>query len=208
MKAQRSLRFNLIVGISGVVIVAVVAVGVAIGRNPAKNRQANQQVIENVQNAPEVSLSIDNSESPPVAIQTAGAKEITGEVFQQLTGLSPNSSKYIAVPSVTVLNSTNKTVIAVGVALEDRRSKEHLGLLMTDLQIEPAGSLSIDPMDWAQPRKNMLKKYVAQGNDVQVDTSVPTIASKEMWLSGSINDFSIVIGMVEFADGTQWITQR
>jgi hypothetical protein len=207
MEAQRITRFNLIVGISAAMLVAV-AVGVAVARNPTNSSQSNQQTITNVQSSPEIPLAIDNSESAPVGIQTAGAKEITGDVFQQLTGLSPNSSKYITVPNLTLLNNTNKTITAVVLALEDNRSNEHDGLFLTGLSIAPAGQFAVVPMDWAQPRKNMLKKYVAQGSDVQADTSDPTITSQEMWLAGSISNFSITIGRVEFADGTVWMTQR
>lgn len=181
MKTKKTiLKSNLIIGISAAMLLAaVVAVGVAVARNLTNSSQPNQQVIENVQNSPEIPLSIDNSESAPVSIQTAGAKEITGEVFQQLTGLYPKSSKYITVPSVTAINNTNKVITSVGLALEDRRSKEHFGLLMTDLKIEPAGSLAINPMDWAKPRKKMLNKYIENGGEVKADTSAPTISSEK-----------------------------
>jgi hypothetical protein len=209
LEAQRITRSNLIVGISAAMLIAVVVtVGVAVARNPTNSSQSNQQVITNVQNSPEIPLAVDNSESPPVGIQIAGAKEITGEVFQQLTGLSPNSSQYITVPNLTLLNNTNKTITAVVLALEDNRSNEHDGLFLTGLSIAPAGQFAVAPMDWAVPRKNMLKKYVTQGSDVQADTSEPTITSQEMWLAGSISNFSITIGRVEFADGTAWMTQR
>lgn len=210
MKAQKTiLKSNLIIGICLVVVLITgVAVGLGITGRSTESSHANQQVIENLQNSSEISLAIDNSESAPVAIQTAGAKEIASEVFQQLTGLYSKSSKYITLPSVTAINNTNKTITAVVLVLTDNRSNEHDGLWMTALNIEPTQSLSVSPMDWAQPRKNMLHKYIEQSGEVKEDKSDPTINSPEMWLAGSINDFSISIGMVEFSDGTRWMTQR
>lgn len=210
MKVQKTiLKSNLIIGICSVVLLITgVAVGLEITGNLTGSNQANQQVIANLQNSSEIPLNVDNSESMPVAIQTAGAKEITSEVFQQLTGLYPKSSKYITVPSATVVNSTNKTITTVVLVLTDSRSNEHDGLWMTALNIEPTRSLSISPMDWSQPRKKMLHQYIEQNGEVGEDTSAPTIASPEMWLAGGISDFSISIGMVEFSDGTRWTTQR
>jgi hypothetical protein len=210
MKAKKIvLKSNQVIGICSVVLLITgIAVGLGITRNSTESSQANQQVIANLQNSSEVSLAVDNSESAPVAIQTAGVKEITGEVFQQLAGLYPKSAKYITVPSVTAINNTNKTITAVVMVLTDNRSNEHDGLWMTALSLEPTQSLSISPMDWAQPRKNMLHKYIEQNGEVREDKSDPTINSPEMWLAGSSSDFSISIGMVEFSDGTRWMTQR
>jgi len=206
---KRTLKSNLSIGISAtILLVASVAVGIGAAKNLTNSRQGDNQIARNVNNSPEIPLSINNSESSSVVIQTASAKEITGEVFQQLTGLSPKSSTYIRFPNVTATNNTNKIIKALVLVIEDRRSNEHDGLLMTDLRIEPAGSLSVDAIDWAKPRKNMMKKYLETGGEVKEDKRDPSISSEEFWLSGSIRDFSISIGMVEFADGTRWMTGR
>lgn len=190
-------------------VIGITAVSIAVANNRISSYgQSNQQLIDSVQNSSDIALLIDGSEVPPVGIQSANSKEIAGDVYQQLTGLSANSSKYITLPSVTATNNSNKTITAVVIALEDNRSSEHEGLLLNDLSIAPGGSLSVSSLDWARPRKKMLTKYVTQGSDVQVDTSTPTITSQEMWVAGGIQNFSITIGMVQFSDGTQWLTQR
>jgi hypothetical protein len=207
-KSTVSSRVLLVVS-AALLVVGITAVSVAVANSRISSYgQSNQQLIDSVQNSPDFSLLIDSFEAPPVSIQSASSKEITGEVYQQLTGLSANSLKYITLPSVAATNNSNKTITAIIIALEDNRSSEHEGILLNSLSIAPGGSLSVSPLDWAQPRKNMLTKYVTQGSDVQVDTSTPTITSQEMWVAGSIQNFSITIGMVQFSDGTQWMTHR
>jgi len=205
-----TINSRVILGVSAaLLVIGITAVSIAVANNRINSYgQSSQQLIDSVQSSSDFALLIDSSETPPVGIQNAHSKEITGDVYQQLTGLSANSSKYITLPSVTVTNNSNKTITAVVIALEDNRSSEHEGLLLDSLSIAPGGSLSISPLDWARPRKKMLTKYVTQGSDVHVDTSAPTITSQEMWVAGSIQNFSITIGMVQFSDGTQWVTQR
>lgn len=179
------------------------------GKNLANNNgEFGKLIVENVQNSPELALAIDNSESSPMLIQTASAQEIINEKYQLLTGLYPKSSKYITVPNVTAINNTDRIVTAIVLVLTDKRSNEHDGLFITDLRIEPSGNLSVQPVEWAKPRKNMMKKYIATDGEVKEDTSDPDLSSEAMWLAGSISDFSISIGMVEFADGGKWMTNR
>ena len=119
---------RVMLGVSAaLLLVGIVAGSVAVANSRiSSHSQSNQQLIDSVQNSPNFALLIDSSEAPPMGIQSANSKEIMGDVYQQLTGLSANSSKYITLPSVSATNNSGKTITAVIIALEDNRSSEHI----------------------------------------------------------------------------------
>lgn len=201
---------RLAVGAGAVVLlVASIAIASAIGKHSARNNSALQkEVVETVKAAPELAIGVDNSESPPLMIESASVKEVTSLEYQQLTGTQSASGQYVTFPNVKLLNNTNQTVTAFVLVLEDKRSPEHDGLAMTALKIEPFKDFAVESMDWAKPKKKMVKKYIASGGVVQEDNREPGLDTEYMWLPGRVGDFSVLVGMVEFADGSKWMTKR
>lgn len=197
-------------GVVAVVLLIVsLAIGGAIGKHSAQNNDSVQkEILETVKASPDLAIGVDNSESAPLVIESASVKEVTSGEYQQLTGTQSASGRYVTFPNVKLLNNTNQIVTAFVLVLEDKRSPEHDGLAITALKIEPFKDFAIEPIDWAKPKKKMVKKFIESGGVVQEDNREPGLDTEYMWLPGSVGDFSVLVGMVEFADGSKWMTKR
>jgi hypothetical protein len=173
-------------------------------------------VAKKIKRSPDVSLAVDNSESPGVSIQTAGAKEITGLEYAQITGHDSEqltrslsaSARYTSCPTITVTNATNRTVKAFALGLINKQSNSLDILRIGDHPLAPSEEFVVKPAEWAKARKKTTKTFVHDGGVSREDESLPGWSSEEMWFPGNTTDFYIFVGEVEFSDGSRWFTKR
>lgn len=203
------------IGLCGVMLLFLLSVAVISNGMFLDNGQQGG-VAKKIKRSPEVSLAVDNSESPAVSIQVAGAKEITGLEYAQITGHDseqltrslPASGRYTSCPTITVANTTNRTVKAFALGLINKQSNSLDILRMGDHPLGPFEEFVVKPAEWAKARKKSTKTFVHDGGGSREDNSMPGWSSEEMWFPGNITDFYIFVGEVEFSDGSRWFTKR
>lgn len=185
-----------------------IAVDNSIRKSTANDSKRKKEIVESITRSQDNPIVIDNSENPPILIQSASVKQVTGAEYQHLTGVNSTSITYVTFPSVELINNSDRTIKEITLLLVDKHSNKNKVLMLMDRNIEPFTSFHIESVDWAKPRKQMTKKLIEKDGVFQEDTSLPTLASEEMWLPGGFRDFSLLVGQVKFADGREWITQR
>jgi hypothetical protein len=205
-----TLRSRVMIGTGAAVLLFIsIAIGGGIGTKSAEgNNDRKEQTIERVRKSPDLPLSIDNTEEPPILIQAASMKEVSGAKYQELTGIKTDSLKCVTFPNVRLINNTNQTVTAFILILVDKHSTRNKALMMSSLNLEPFKDFSIEPVIWAKPRRQMMSKFAEKEGTFQEDKSLPDLNSEEMWLPGGVSEFSVLVAKVEFADGSEWLTKR
>lgn len=204
------LRSRVMVGTGAAVLLFIsIAIGGGIGAKSADaNNERMEQTVERVRKSPDFPLNIDNTENPPILIQAASVKEVSGAEYQELTGIKTDSLKCVTFPNVKLTNNTSQTVTAFVLILVDKHSSRNKALMMSSLNLEPLKDFSIEPVNWAKPRRQMMRKFVEKEGMFQEDKSSPDLNSEEMWLPGGVSEFSVLVAGVEFADGSEWTTKR
>lgn len=172
------------------------------------NSAQERSLSKRVNRSPEVSLAVDNSESPAVAIQVAGAKQISGHDYEQLTGSSQAAPRYISCPAIKVANTANQTVKAFALGIINKQTNSLDILRIGSHPLAAFEESVVTPEEWVAARKKTAKKFVHDRGVSREDKSSLGWSSEEMWLPGSIDDFYIFVGEVEFADGSSWFTKR
>jgi len=195
------------IGVFGAMLLFLPSVG-AMGNRMLMNNGQYKNMTKTVARAPEVSLAVDNTESPAVSIQVAGAKQITKHEYERLTRGLAASAKYISCPTIKVTNSANQTVKAFALGIINKQSNSLDILRIRSHPLEPFEEFVVTPGEWAKARKKTTKTFVHDAGVSREDKSLPGWSSEEMWLPGSIDDFYIFVGEVEFSDGTRWFTKR
>ena len=204
------LRSRVMIGTGAAVLLFIsIAIGGGIGAKSADaNNEQMEQTVERVRKSPDFPLNIDNTENPPILIQAASMKEVSGAEYQELTGIKTDSLKFVTFPNVRLINNTNQTVTAFILILVDKHSTRNKALMMSSLNLEPFKDFSIEPVIWAKPRRQMMRKFAEKEGTFQEDKSSPDLNSEEMWLPGGVSEFSVLVAGVEFADGSEWTTKR
>lgn len=194
------------IGLCGLMLLFLSSAGLMSNSMSANTGQSN--TTKKIKKSPEISLAVDNSESPAVAIQIASAKQITRNEYEQLTRSSPASAVYISCPTVNVTNTTNQSVKAFALGIINKQTNSLEILRMGSHPLAPFEEFVVQPTDWAKARKKSIKTFVHADGVSREDKSLPGLSSEEMWLPGNVDDFYIFVGEVEFSDGTRWFTKR
>jgi hypothetical protein len=194
---------------AGAVIVLLIVAGLLLGAgsDAAAVGQRYRNADEIAKILPDLAVAADNIETSPISISSATAKEVTGEEYEKLTGMKPLYDKYVCGPSLKIVNSSGRKIKAVMLGLLDHRSNRLNVLRINGDSLKSGKEFSVDPSDWVRGKAG--KKFTLNDDGVaKEDTSLPSWSSEEMWLPGSITDFSVFVGKVEFADGGMWTTTR
>lgn len=217
-RTRQSKRFafkrHMAIGIC-VAVLMIIAITIGISKKAVVGNSSiddansrNKAVIERVANSSDLPIAVDNSEGSPLFILAANVKEVTDGEYQQLTGIKADSLNHITFPNVKVVNNANQPVKEFALCLVHKYSDRKECILRTNLEIEPSKDFSVDAVTWAGPRRAMLRKFSKKEGLFQEDKSRPGLDSEEMWLPGSVADYTLVIASVEFANGNKWVTKR
>jgi hypothetical protein len=188
---------------------------VTVGRKTVEGQRSENDtnlekcaLLERVANSPDSPLIADNSEGPPLFILAANVKEVTGAKYQRLTGLNADAPGYTTLPDVKLINNASQDVKEFTLCMLHKYSNRKICIRRTGIEIEPSKDFSVESSTWGASRKVMLRKFTDKEGSFQQDRSKPQLDSEAMWLPGSAADYTLVVGSVEFADGSKWITKR
>lgn len=195
------------IGVFAAMLLLLPSVGV-MGNSTFVNNGQYKNMTKKLARSPEVSLAVDNAESPAVSIQVASTKQITGHEYEVLTQGLPASAKYISCPTTKVTNTTNQTIKAFALGIINKQSNSLDILRMGSHPLEPYEEFVVTPVEWAKARKKATKTFVHAEGVSREDKSLPGFNSEEMWLAGNSDDFYVFVGEVEFSDGSRWFTKR
>jgi hypothetical protein len=196
---------------TAVLLILSVTVGrkTVAGQHPENDTNLEKNaLLERVTNSPDSPLLADNSEGPPLFILSANVKEVTGEKYQRLTGINADSPGYTTFPNVKLINNTTQNVKEFTLCMLHKYSNRKICIRRTSIEIEPSKDFSVESLTWGASRKAMMRKFTEKEGSFQQDRSKPQLDSEAMWLPGSAADYTLVVGSVEFADGSRWVTKR
>ncbi|HJP95844.1 MAG TPA: hypothetical protein VJ843_00575 [Candidatus Saccharimonadales bacterium] len=204
-RRNASFMTNLVAVISATAALAFVFVGIsgsALGQ-ASKHSSGSQksEIIERVRKYPDTSIGFENYEGVPLSIQEANVKEIGNVEYNQLTGLTTDLPKYVSFPNVTLTNNTDQRIIGLTLAVGNRQTKRIHGVKLSNIIIEPHGTISVKTSDFVRPERTV---HITKAGKV-TDRLEPDLDSEKMWFQGSASDVVIVVGMVDYENGTRWI---
>lgn len=183
----------------------VVIGGIALGQSSKRAiGEEKSEFVEKVRQYPDSSISFENYEGVPLSIQEAKVKEIGNAEYYQLTGFTTDSPKYISFPDVTLINNTDQRVVGVALAVGNKHTRQLHGVKLNKVSIEPHGSYSVKASDFLRPERTV---QVTKSGEVS-NRLRPGLDSEKMWLRGSASDMVLIVGIVEFENGTRWMMDR
>lgn len=207
MQNQKGPRF-VAVGLLAVALPLIVSAFTVSSSEVAGGPGQHKGIVEKIKTLPTININIDNSEESPILVQSATAREITDQEYEQLTGERSSSIRYTSCPTIKIINNTNRKVMAYSVGLMDSARGDLYVFRSTRRKIQPFEEFFVEPVDWAEPRNEGARKFTQEQGITREDKSLPGWDSKAMWFPGNATDFSIFVGEVKFADGTRWVTKR
>ncbi|MEK6410209.1 MAG: hypothetical protein AABN34_25060 [Acidobacteriota bacterium] len=163
--------------------------------------EGRAEIVEKVSQYPDSSISFENYEEVPLLIQEAKVKEIGNAEYYQLTGFTTDSPAYISFPNVTLINNTDQRVIGLTLAVGNKQTKQIHGVKLSKITIEPRGSYSVKASDFVRPERTV---EVTKSGKV-TNRLKPGLDSEKLWFRGSASDMVLVVGMVDFENGTRWM---
>ena len=165
-------------------------------------------LIERLRSSPDVSASVENSAEIPLIIQEAKVKEITGTKYQKLTGTGPASDQYSSFPKVTLVNSGSLRIIGFALAIKNERTGRIHVVKVREVSIQPRDTFTVNVNQWAVP-EHQTRIVLEDGAATSVVTHPALdLDSPKLWLPGNGKDLHVIVGLVEFEDGTRWTTKN
>lgn len=160
--------------------------------------------IERVRRSQDTSIAFQNSAETPLAIQVAKAKEISGITYQKLTGASTALNEYTSFPTVTIINNRHLRVIGFTLAIRNQVTDRIHVVKVSAISIEPGDKYTLTANRWV--RSDHQAQVTLEGGEIKSELAhVPLdLDSAKMWLPGFAKDLHMVVGIVEYADGSQW----
>jgi hypothetical protein len=187
-------------------IMAVVSIGTLvtldvqsqIGSNSREKREIKER-IAGIDELAATRINIDNQQGSPLFIQDASVREISGDDFRALTGEASAHPRQSTYPDVVLLNGSEKTIksFAVVVQLADGKGRV---MLKDDLSISPYSEYKVASSEWIKDERVSKKK----GDKFVSVMRQPGLSSGNSWVPAPASDLKVIIGFVQFADGTEW----
>jgi hypothetical protein len=169
----------------------------------ALNERQKRKLMKRIKASQPIQIDSDNSLGSPLYIQEASVKEISGEDFITLAGEAPRHLRQSTFPEVSLWNGSEKTITSFAILIQSATDKPNSwhGLLKSKLSILPNSTYKIISSEWPRAEKVFIEK---EGKFVS-SLQQPGIDSAKSWIPGAASDLKVVVGMVEFDDGTKWM---
>ena len=198
---RNTLMNRVVIAIS---IAALVAVSTSAARGQSSRpvaEEGKKEIVERVKQYPDIPIGFENYEGVPLSIREAKVKEIGNAEYYQLTGFTTDSPKYVSFPNVTLINNTDQRVIGLTLAVGNKETRRIHGVKLSKITIEPHGSYSVEASDFVRPERTV---QVAKSGKVTKRLK-PGLDSEKIWFRGNVGDMVLVVGMVDFENGSRWI---
>ncbi len=206
-----SVLYVCVVGLLLGLVIPIQAAGqTAAGERTSDNatKQQKKETLKKVKRSPDIPISFENSERVPLTINDATVKEISNAEFQQLVGFTTDSDRYSLFPKVTVKNNTGQRVTGFAVMVGDRQTRRIHSVKFHGITIEPNGSFIVNPSDWVKREKKV--RVTDEGQVILNKAGQPSIDldSEKIWMRARAKDLVLIVGLVDFENGTRWMVER
>jgi hypothetical protein len=171
-------------------------------------KQQKKEILKKIKRSPDIPISFENSEGAPLTVTEATVKQISNAEFQQLVGFTTDSDRYSLFPKVTVKNNTGQRVTGFVVMVGDRQTRRIHGVKFHGITIEPNGSFIVNPSDWVRREKKV--RVTDEGQVILNEAGQPSIDldSEKIWMRARARDLVLIVGLVDFENGTRWMVDR
>lgn len=191
--------------IAVVALLIITSTGVVTGQAQQTELQSSGEAITSLQNALQGSTEIDSPAGSPVSILDSSALEISRNAYRKLTGIKAESARATSYPQVTLANNSDSPVNQVLLLLTNKATGMRTRLKVSNINIEPHGTFTIDRDKW------MLPALVGPRPDGAKDQSriislkqTLRYNSDRVWLMGSAKDLTLTVALVDQVNGTRW----
>lgn len=170
----------------------------------AQDNTRSKAAVTAVREAPDIPIATRVPEAAPLSINEATAKQMEGPQYARLFGIKANSPMYVAFPSITVRNQTDRRITSFELALKNNETGRGREVWYMKTRLEPGGVMTIPPYRWIVPEKRV--RATSEG-----DILAPKpfdVDSEQMWSAGSASSLAVGLVSVGFEDGTNWSAQR
>lgn len=182
--------------------VAFLSVMIAIGGQKTSDH-AKAGTIERIQSLPGSEVNSISLDGTPMQIQGASAREISKATFRQLTGEAAGHRSMSTYPDVSLVNISGKTITSFVIMVKSRAETPNNGhgVMTKDLSIAPGATYSFASDKWPKAEQVFVEK---NGKFVSALRKIG-LGSPKSWLPGAASDLTVLIAMVVFEDGSQWM---
>lgn len=192
------------------ILCVLVLVSVALGRTirarmqSSSTRAKKDALVEQVENSPDSSLTIEQDQDAPLKILAANVKEISQADYERLTLTKSDLLTVVSAPEVRLLNVSNKTVSRVMLIINDVSAQKSTGISMRNLSIAPGTAFTIGRENFVKPETLTTVDERGQANS----TPAHPMKSKNFWLPFPDKSKLHVRVGVEFDDGSKWYNKN
>jgi hypothetical protein len=191
---------------SGCVAVLVAGITLSNTASVASNNNKElqkQQPIQTIDQVNALPITMDNSFGSELFIQDAKSKEVSGTQYRMLTGEESDFTSHSTYPDVTVVNRSTKTIKSFALIVRSLVDKDQRGyvIIKYNVALTPGSTYTVTAREWPMAERKTVQKDEKFVNVAQQ----PSVDSAKAWLSGSVNDLKVTVGLVEYEDGTRWI---
>ena len=170
--------------------------------NAGLDDRQKQRIVKKLRAASPIPIHSQDLDGSPLHIQEATVREISGDDLSKLAGEAAKHPTQATYPEVTLLNTSEKTIKAFAVMVQSSadRPDSWYGVLKRGLSITPNAALKVTSPEWLQAERVHVHedgKFVNRLRQLGLD-------SPKSWLPGAASNLRVIVGMVEFDDGTKW----
>jgi len=189
-----------------ITLLAMAAVSVVAGQpgqSELSRKQPNGDLVAEALRSPQAANKIKNLAGSPVTILDSTSTEISRNLYRKLTGDQTSAAKAATYPQVTLVNNSDSPVTQVLLLLTNRLTGMRTRLKISNINIAPKATYVVDPEKWMIPA--LLANIPASEQPRAVSRKqVLRYDSNRAWMQGSAADLSVMVGLVDQADGTRW----
>lgn len=162
-------------------------------------------ILESISRPPDVAqLFLENSDTP-LRITDAKVKVISGTEFTSLIGKTTDLVQISSLPNVKLLNTSDKTVTGFMLSFRDPIRQKTRSLRFSKLNLMSGKSYVVTPDDVV----SLEQKTVTDDKGTRLEAIKSRMESEKYWITvGNQPDYFIMVGAVDFQDGTRWIVKE
>lgn len=152
-----------------------------------------------------VLIAGDNAEGGPLLIQEAKVIQISEQEFKSLTGEDKNRPiTAVTFPEVNLLNTSTKAIKSFALVVHNAIDNGLHVVIMRRVSIKPGEQYKVASREWRPAER----RTVREGDRSVTRLEKLGLRSPKSWISASAADLRVIVGLIDFDDGTRWTTSQ
>lgn len=176
-------------------IIALALVGIVLAGS-LKNNKKNETVTvaqdiskAEFNNQQEFPLIAEQDDDTPFRILDVRSYLIPRTQYEMLTGLRTELQEVVSAPNITFQNVSDKTIVSVGIIINDKEAKTKFGMYIRQQSIKPGQNFVFRSENFVPVSENPAK-------------------NPKFWLTAKDKTKVVVRAVVYFDDGTMWVNRN